>query len=374
MNNFINLKEVALKNGANFKKIFTESKNEQYVIQFLSSIINENICKINIENLNDDSQESIEIVDLYAKIDTGRTIFVELQMHKEGEKKKVKSLYSTRAIEEIKNMEWSYSKNNVIIINIFDFNYFDDLDEYLLESVSVLENHPNTEINTGLKEYFIELPKFRETKPDMNDIKNQWIALLDGEDTELIENVIEKNSLIQEFFNSKVTYDDIEKMLSNLGNEKVLKFLLEKILDRKIHNLRIVNMEQSYVEIDKNLPPLDVKVLIDNETMCGIKMYERRWCDFGALGIVYGNILLNSDFTDCKSYDIKNAIFIGILKFNEFKTNTYHNVGHMKFLPTDKESYVDMGYKIEDKYTIDNLEMHFIELPKLKKKMNEENK
>lgn len=40
----------------------------------------------------------------------------------------------------------------------------------------------------------------------------------------------------------------------------------------------------------------------------------------------------------------------------------------MKFEPTEKEKYVDMGYTKEDEIAIEDFEVHFIELPKFIKK------
>ena len=65
---------------------------------------------------------------------------------------------------------------------------------------------------------------------------------------------------------------------------------------------------------------------------------------------------------------LNKTIVINILNFEYFKRNSYHNIAHMKFEKTTKEAYVDLGYKQEDEVVSENLEMHFIELPKFKKK------
>lgn len=65
---------------------------------------------------------------------------------------------------------------------------------------------------------------------------------------------------------------------------------------------------------------------------------------------------------------LKKSVVINILNFNYYKTNNYHNIAHMKFENTNKKSYVDMGYKEEQEIVTDNMEMHFIELPKFRKK------
>ena len=65
---------------------------------------------------------------------------------------------------------------------------------------------------------------------------------------------------------------------------------------------------------------------------------------------------------------MKKTISINILNFNYFKTNTYHNIAHMKFEKIKKEEYVDMGYEEEQETVTEKVEMHFIELPKFAQK------
>ena len=62
------------------------------------------------------------------------------------------------------------------------------------------------------------------------------------------------------------------------------------------------------------------------------------------------------------------VITVNILNFEYYKRNSYHCVAHMKFEPTEKDNYVDMGYKPEEEVAIEDFEVHFIELPKFIKK------
>ncbi len=50
------------------------------------------------------------------------------------------------------------------------------------ETVTVLDRHRDYKINSVVKAYYIELPKFRASNPDMNDKLNQWLAFIDDED------------------------------------------------------------------------------------------------------------------------------------------------------------------------------------------------
>ena len=49
-----------------------------------------------------------------------------------------------------------------------------------------------------MKEYYIQLPKFREEKRDMNNKLNQWLAVIDDTDKGEIEMAKAKNEIIKE--------------------------------------------------------------------------------------------------------------------------------------------------------------------------------
>ena len=66
--------------------------------------------------------------------------------------------------------------------------------------------------------------------------------------------------------------------------------------------------------------------------------------------------------------EVKKVAVINILNFNYYERNSYHSVGRMKFENSKENEKVDMGYILEEQYVTDDLEMHFIELPKFRKK------
>ena len=66
----------------------------------------------------------------------------------------------------------------------------------------------------------------------------------------------------------------------------------------------------------------------------------------------------------------KKVIVINILNF---KRNSFLKVARMKFEKSLEETYVNMGYKIEEEMATENLEMIFLEIPKfLKIRQNKE--
>ena len=66
--------------------------------------------------------------------------------------------------------------------------------------------------------------------------------------------------------------------------------------------------------------------------------------------------------------NLKKSIVIFITNYNFLKRNSYHSVGRMKFDKTLKDEYVNMGYDKEDEVASKYIEVHYIELPKFKKK------
>ena len=53
------------------------------------------------------------------------------------------------------------------MISILDYEML-GFDEYVSETVTVLEKHRECEVIKGMKWYFIELPKFRKSHPDLS--------------------------------------------------------------------------------------------------------------------------------------------------------------------------------------------------------------
>ena len=84
----------------------------------------------------------------------------------------------------------------VIMINILNYEML-GFDEYVSETVTVLDKHREYEVIKGMKWYFIELPKFRKAHPDMDDKLNQWLAFLDNYDRGLVEMAEKKNKTIE---------------------------------------------------------------------------------------------------------------------------------------------------------------------------------
>ena len=108
-----------------------------------------------------------------------------------------RSLYygaKTIAKETKRGTEYKDIKQ-VILINILNYEML-GFDEYISETVTVLDKHREYEAIKGIKWYFIELPKFRKINLDMNEKLNQWLAFIDDYDRGLIKMAEEKNKTL----------------------------------------------------------------------------------------------------------------------------------------------------------------------------------
>ena len=74
---------------------------------------------------------------------------------------------------------------------------FIKLPEYITETVRVVKEHREYEINNDVKYYYIELEKFRNKNPDMTKRINQWSAFLDMERRDLLEMACKENDKVK---------------------------------------------------------------------------------------------------------------------------------------------------------------------------------
>ena len=82
------------------------------------------------------------------------------------------------------------------MINILNYE-LTEFEEYVSETVVVLDKHREYEIIKGMKWYFIELPKFRKAHPNMDEKLNQWLAFIDDNDRGKIKMAEKKNKTLE---------------------------------------------------------------------------------------------------------------------------------------------------------------------------------
>ena len=65
------------------------------------------------------------------------------------------------------------------MINILDYELL-EFNEFVSDTVTVINKHREYETIKNQKFYYIELPKFRKSNIDINAPLNQWLALIDN--------------------------------------------------------------------------------------------------------------------------------------------------------------------------------------------------
>ena len=190
-----------LKNDIVFKAFFSKKGNEKYLKEFLEALLKIHIEEIEVRSevslLKLDEKEKGGKLDIEAKLNTG-IINIEMQVNNLKNIEKRTAYYASKIMAREVGIREKYENiKPVIMVNILDYELF-GFKEYVSKTEIVLKEHKDYEVIKDLQWYFIELPKFRMSNPDMEDKLNQWLALIDNEDRGMIKMAEEKNKTIKE--------------------------------------------------------------------------------------------------------------------------------------------------------------------------------
>lgn len=180
MNNLL----YTLKNDILFKALFGKEGNEKYLKSLLEALFQLPIYKIEIiteytlEQLA--KEEKGGRLDILAKINDSTYVNIELQIRDEKNIEERTLYYTSRLLTEKSQKVERYEElDKVIMINILDYELL-EFNEFVSDTVTVINKHWEYETIKNQKFYYIELPKFRKSNIDINDPLNQWLALIDN--------------------------------------------------------------------------------------------------------------------------------------------------------------------------------------------------
>ena len=160
-----------------------------------------------------------------------------------------------------------------------------------------------------------------------------------------------------------------KRVFGRNGNEAILKDFLESILDIEIKDIIIQNPEIPKNMRDSKIGILDVRAEIHGKEMIEVEMQVQNQYNIDKRSPTYITKIYSDQLKEGDSYiEVKKVAVINILNFNYYKRNSYHSVARMKFEDSKENEKVYMGYIAEDQYATEDLEMHFIELPKFREK------
>ena len=136
-----------------------------------------------------------------------------------------------------------------------------------------------------------------------------------------------------------------KRVFSREGTEDILKDFLEAILNIKIKKVEVKNPELPKNIYDEKAGVLDIKVEIDEQTICDVEMQVKDEYNVDKRSLKYAANLIEMQLKIGDQYTkLKKVIVINILKFNFYKRNGYHHIAHMKFEEINQNEYVDMGF------------------------------
>lgn len=167
-----------------------------------------------------------------------------------------------------------------------------------------------------------------------------------------------------------------KRVFAQEDNSTILKDFLEAILNIEIEDIEIKNPEIPKDMKDSKIGILDIKAKINDNIIINIEMQVVNQKNIDKRSAFYMSKIHAEGLKAGEDYSCKNkTIVINILNFNYYKRNAYHSVAKMKFEEIKEKEYVDMQYEEQTDIATNDLEMHFIELPKfIKKNPNVETK
>lgn len=193
--------ELKMKSDIMFKAFYGKKENEEFLQDFLEAVLEE---KIKIKKVMHDvrleqlaKEQKFGILDLGVELEDGEFINVEIQIKNYKNIEKRTTFYACKKlIEQLGPGEDYRQLKPTIIIAILDYSFI-KLPEYITETVRVVKEHREYEINNDVKYYYIELEKFRNQNPDMTKRINQWSAFLDMERGDLLEMACKENDKVK---------------------------------------------------------------------------------------------------------------------------------------------------------------------------------
>ncbi len=148
-------KEYDLKNDVIFTTFFSRKGNEEFLIEFLSALLEIEITEIEIrEEVNLERLAQMEKggrLDLQARLNTGVIVNIEMQIENQHNIEERSLIYGAKTLSrEMKRGTDYASIEQIIMINILDYEAL-KVEDYISQSITVLEKHREYEVIRGMK-------------------------------------------------------------------------------------------------------------------------------------------------------------------------------------------------------------------------------
>ena len=197
------LQVLKMKHDIMFKAFYSKIGHEEFLKELLSAILGRDlkikrvIHDARLEQLAKENKYGI--LDLDVELESKEIINVEMQLRNYNNIEERTTFYASKKISEQLSPNQNYKDiKKVIVISILDYSFI-ELPEYITNTVRVVDNHREYELNNQVKYIYIELDKFRKQKNiNMKESLNQWLAFLDMERGDLLEMAMKENEKVKE--------------------------------------------------------------------------------------------------------------------------------------------------------------------------------
>ena len=194
-----------------FKRIFGQEENKQALKDFLESILDEEILKIEIKNPEIPKNfydSKYGVLDLKVTLNDRSIVDVEMQMKNEHNIEQRDTFYlASNYVNELKEGEPYTNCKKSIVINILNFMYYNRNEYHSVARMIFEEAKEEEKVEMGYKEedrymtkylevHIIELPKFKIKNPKMHTKLEEWLWLFIGSD-EKVSEASKKNKEIE---------------------------------------------------------------------------------------------------------------------------------------------------------------------------------
>lgn len=157
-------------------------------------------------------------LDIKATLNQTQIVNIEIQVRDNKDMRQRSEFYGAKLItEQIGKGDEYQELKPVILINILDYNLL-ELPEYCTKTVTVADKHREYEVTKDITYWFIELPKFRKSKPNLANTLEGWLALIDDKDRGLIKMAEEQHKIIKE------AKEEVEEILSDAVIREINEF------------------------------------------------------------------------------------------------------------------------------------------------------
>ena len=263
-------KLLSLKTDFVFNRLFSKKGNESILKDFLESILDMKIEKIEIipeARLERTSRSNkYGVLDLKATLNDGIVVDIEMQVNDNKNIEKRTIFYAGKLMaEQLARGEEYHKIKDIIMINILDYEFI-DLPEYHTEAITVAKKHREYEMIQSIRYHFIELPKFRREHPNLNNKLEQWLTFIDGKNEEMIQMAIKKNKEIKkaseelEYLSGDAELRRLEFLKFKAACDEASRtgYLVRTATKEGMEKGMEQGMEKEKIEIAKNMLKLNV--------------------------------------------------------------------------------------------------------------------